>query len=84
VAFPNSEPWLETAQMAALLGIHRKTLLRLRSADINPFNEGEHYRRAGLTCRAPIHWHPIRTEEAFTGFKRTDPASIEAFSQEGI
>lgn len=82
MAFPNSEPWLDTAQMAICLGIHPKTLLRLRSADFTPFREGEHYRRGGLTTRAPLHWHSEKCEEAFTGFKRVDPSSVEAFSRE--
>ena len=74
--------WLDTPQMAQRFGIHPKTLLRLRAASFSPFREGEHYRRRGLTTRAPLHWHPTLSEEAFTAFKRIDPSSVEAFSRD--
>jgi hypothetical protein len=77
-----SVEWLDTPEMARRFGIHPKTLLKLRAAYFSPFREGEHYRRRGLTTRAPLHWHPVRAEEAFTGFKRVDPSSVEAFSRE--
>jgi hypothetical protein len=70
--------------MAARLGIHPKTLLRLRASRLSPFREGLHYRRGGLTTRAPFQWHGERCEEAFTAFGRVDPASVEAFSGEGL
>lgn len=79
-----SELWLDTAQMASRLRIHPKTLLRLRGADFSPFREGVHYRRGGLTTRAPFQWHGVLCEEAFTTFGRVDPATVEAFSGEPL
>jgi len=84
MAPPSSEQWLDTAEMAGRLGIHAKTLLRLRAAPFNPFREGLHYRRGGLTTRAPFQWHGDRCEGAFTDFSRVDPASVEAFSRDGL
>jgi hypothetical protein len=80
----SSEHWLDTAQMAGRLRIHPKTLLRLRAALFSPFREGVHYRRGGLTTRAPFQWHGDLCEQAFTEFGRVDPASIEAFSGESL
>lgn len=77
-----SQLWLSTGQMAGRLGIHPKTLLRLRGADFSPFREGVHYRRGGLTTRAPFQWNGLLCEEAFTTFGRVDPATVEAFSSE--
>lgn len=77
-----SELWLDTYEMALHLGIHPKTLLRLRAADFTPFREGLHYRRGGLTTRAPFQWHRDRCELAFTDFGRVDPSTVEAFSGE--
>lgn len=82
MTYPCSEQWLTTAGMAARLGIHPKTLLRLRGSAFSPFREGLHFRRAGLTIRAPIQWHGDRCEEAFTEFGRVDPSSVEAFTRE--
>lgn len=82
MTYPCSEQWLTTAAMAARLGIHPKTLLRLRSACFSPFHEGVHYRRGGLTTKAPFQWHGDLSEKAFTDFNRVDPASVEAFSSE--
>ena len=79
-----SEQWLDTAEMAGRLRIHPKTLLRLRAALFSPFREGVHYRRGGLTTRAPFQWHGDLCEQAFTEFGRVDPASIEAFSGEPL
>jgi hypothetical protein len=79
-----SEQWLATTQMAGHLGIHPKTLLRLRVARFTPFQEGVHYRRGGLTTRAPFQWHSDRCEGAFTDFSRVDPAAVEAFSRDGL
>ncbi len=84
MTYPCSEQWLTTAQMAGRLGVHAKTLLRLRSACFSPFHEGVHYRRGGLTTKAPFQWHGDRSELAFTQFGRVDPASVEAFSREAI
>ncbi|MFM7641539.1 MAG: hypothetical protein ACKO45_08315 [Cyanobium sp.] len=78
------ELWLTTAQMAGRLGVHPKTLLRLRAASFSPFCEGVHFRRGGLTTKAPFQWHGERCEEAFTAFGRVDPASVEAFSREPL
>ena len=79
-----SEQWLDTAQMVGRLRIHPKTLLRLRAAIFAPFREGVHYRRGGLTTRAPFQWHGDLCEQVFTEFGRVDPASIEAFSGEPL
>jgi hypothetical protein len=84
MAPPCSEPWLTTPQMASRLGVHPKTLLRLRAACFSPFREGEHYRRGGLTTKAPFQWHGDLCEGAFTAFGRVDPSTIEAFSQEPL
>jgi hypothetical protein len=84
MAHPYPEQWLNTAQMADRLGVHPKTLLRLRVASFTPFQEGVHYRRGGLTTRAPFQWHGDLCERAFTDFGRVDPASVEAFSREDL
>ncbi|WP_411876842.1 hypothetical protein [Vulcanococcus limneticus] len=67
--------------MAQQLGIHPKTLLRLRRQPYSPFREAEHFRHGGLSTRAPLQWQPLATEQAFTSFRRIDPAAVEAFSQ---
>lgn len=84
MAYSCTEQWLTTAQMAGRLGVHPKTLLRLRAAHFSPFREGEHFRRGGLTTKAPFQWHGERSEEAFTAFGRVDPATVEAFSSEPL
>lgn len=84
MAYSCPELWLTTAQMAGRLGVHPKTLLRLRAARFSPFREGEHFRRGGLTTKAPFQWHGERCEEAFTSFGRVDPATVEAFSREPL
>ncbi len=66
--------------MADRLSIHPKTLLRLRAAEFSPFKVGSHYRRGGLTTRAPFQWQSELCEEAFTEFSRVDPTRVEAFS----
>lgn len=76
--------WLTTFEMASRLHIHAKTLLRLRAALFSPFREGVHYRRGGLTTKAPFQWHGDLSEKAFTDFNRVDPATVEAFSSEDI
>jgi len=81
---PCPEQWLSTGQMAGRVRVHPKTLLRLRAAPFSPFREGVHYRRGGLTTRAPFQWHGDLCEQAFTEFGRVDPASIEAFSGEPL
>ena len=70
--------------MAARLGIHPKTLLRLRRSYLSPFREGVHFRYAGLTTKAPLQWQADLSEAAFTGFARVDPATVEAFTSEGV
>jgi hypothetical protein len=79
-----SEQWLSTGEMAGRVRIHPKTLLRLRASLFSPFREGVHYRRGGLTTRAPFQWRGDLSEQAFTEFGRVDPASIEAFSGESL
>jgi hypothetical protein len=73
--------WLPTAEMAAALGIHPKTLNSLRRRSDSPFKEGTHYRHAGATTGAPIQWFVEPTDEAFTNFKRTPARDVEAFSE---
>jgi hypothetical protein len=82
VTYPCSEQWLTTGQMAGRLCIHPKTLLRLRAAGFSPFQEGEHFRRGGLTTRAPFQWHGDLCEKAFTDFNRVDPTTVESFSSQ--
>jgi hypothetical protein len=72
--------WLDSPSMASRLGIHVKTLLKLRRQPYSPFREGEHYRRGGLSTLAPLQWEPEVTERAFTSFRRIDPALVETFS----
>lgn len=71
--------WISTEEMAETIGIHPKTLLGLRRKDICPFEEGTHYRRKGATTKSPLQWQPEKTEQAFTSFKRADPAEIETY-----
>jgi hypothetical protein len=78
----SSPRWLSSDEMASQLGLHAKTLLRLRRQPFSPFTEGKHFRRGGLSTRAPLQWEPISTEAAFTSFHRVDPAQVEVFSGE--
>ena len=75
--------WVDTAAMANRLGIHPKTLLRLRKQPHSPFQEGQHYRYGGLTTGAPLQWFPERTEASFTNFRRIDVSAVETFSTAG-
>jgi hypothetical protein len=77
---PQSSLWVNTVEMAAFLGIHPKTLYRLKAIPNSPFKESVHFRRRGLTSRAPLQWSPELTEKAFTGFRRLDPAGVETFA----
>jgi hypothetical protein len=72
--------WVDTAAMAERLGIHPKTLLRLRKQLRSPFQEGTHYRYGGLTTGAPLQWFPEPTDQAFTDFKRLPVSAVETFS----
>jgi len=72
--------WVDTAAMAERLGIHPKTLLRLRKQLRSPFQEGTHYRYGGLTTGAPLQWFPEPTDQAFTDFKRLPISAVETFS----
>lgn len=44
---------------------------------------GLHFRRGGLSTRAPLQWEPAATEAAFTSFRRIDPAQVETLAREG-
>jgi len=77
--FHQKAPWVSTEEMAEFIGIHPKTLLGLRRKENCPFVEGKHYRRKGSTTNSPLQWHPEKTEEAFTSFKRTDPSKLETY-----
>ncbi len=68
---------MNTLGMAKALGISQKFLLKLRKLDESPFTAGEHYRFQGVTTSAPVRWFPGPTDEAFSSFKRVDPACIE-------
>lgn len=72
--------WVDTAVMAERLGIHPKTLLRLRKQLRSPFQEGTHYRYGGLTTGAPLQWFPEPTDQAFTDFRRVPASAVETFS----
>ena len=76
----NTRSWVDTAAMAERLGIHPKTLLRLRKQQLTPFVEGTHYRYGGLTTGAPLQWFPEQTDQAFTDFQRLPVSAIETFS----
>ena len=76
----NTRIWVDTAAMADRLGIHPKTLLRLRKQQHAPFAEGTHYRYGGLTTRAPLQWFPELTDQAFTDFRRVPVSAVETFS----
>ena len=79
-AMSNTRSWVDTAAMAERLGIHPKTLLRLRKQQLTPFVEGTHYRYGGLTTGAPLQWFPEQTDQAFTDFQRLPVSAIETFS----
>ena len=68
---------LSTEAMAKALGISQKLLLRLRKQPGSPFQLGIHYRFQGISTAAPVRWFPAPTDEAFSSFKRFDPAVIE-------
>jgi len=76
----HTRTWVDTAAMAERLGIHPKTLLRLRKQLRSPFQEGTHYRYGGLTTGAPLQWFPESTDQAFTDFKRLPVSAVETFS----
>ena len=69
--------------MAAHLGIHRSTLLRLRRDARSPFRDGQHYRRTGLSAQATLQWHLARTEEAFTALQIQPASQIETYAAAG-
>ena len=51
--------WVNTEGMAGLLGIHYKTLAKLKARGY--FNEGQHYRKANpLAKRSNLLWHTHR------------------------
>jgi hypothetical protein len=76
----NTRIWVDTAAMAERLGIHPKTLLRIRKQPRSPFQEGAHYRYGGLTTGAPLQWFPEQTDQAFTDFRRAPVSAVETFS----
>ena len=71
--------WLTTQEMATHLRVHKTTLLDLRRLT-KTFREGRDFRRAGLSKRGTIQWHPIKAEEAFSNSKRIPVASVETFA----
>ena len=70
--------WIDTAAMAAHLGVHPKTLKRLKNTTVM-FEEGIDYRLAGASTRAPLQWQYEVAEKSFTHFKRIDPAEVETY-----
>ena len=76
----NTRIWVDTAAMAERLGIHPKTLLRIRKQPRSPFQEGAHYRYGGLTTGAPLQWFPESADQAFTDFQRGPVGAVETFS----
>ena len=70
--------------MAAHLGIHYSTLLRLRRDERSPFRNGHHYRRTGLSAQATLQWHLKRTEEAFTSLHIQPADQIETYAAAGV
>jgi len=76
--------WVTTPTMAAHLGIHRSTLLRLRRDARSPFRDAHHYRRTGLSAQATLQWHLKRTEEAFTSLHIQPADQIETFAAAGV
>ena len=70
--------WIDTAAMAAHLGVHPKTLKRLKNTTAM-FEEGIDYRFAGASTHAPLQWHLETTELSFTRFKRIDPSEVETY-----
>ena len=79
----HTQSWVNTPSMADRLGIHPKTLLRLRKQLRSPFQEGLHYRYGGLTTGAPLQWFPEEADKAFTDFRRTPVSAVEAFTAAG-
>jgi hypothetical protein len=73
--------WQSSDDMASEVGLHPRTLLRLRRQPFSPFEEGLHFRRGGLSTGAPLPWEPVATEAAFTSFCRIDSAQVETFSR---
>lgn len=71
-----------TEEMAKILGLCTKTLLRLRRDPVTPFRLGEHYRYRGTTRNAPLQWFPEATDHAFTSFQAERWRSIE--TMEGV
>lgn len=65
--------------MAAHLGIHRSTLLRLRRDARSPFRDAHHYRRTGLSAQATLQWHLERTEAAFSSLRIQPASQIETY-----
>lgn len=51
--------WIDTRVMAEMLGVHRKTLTRLKQSGY--FTEGEHYRKKNpLAPRSDFTWHQTK------------------------
>ena len=65
--------------MAAILGIHRQTLLRLRRSNFSPFVEGRDFRWSGMTTNSNLQWHVATTESTFTNARRMPAADLETF-----
>ena len=76
--------WVTSPKMAAHLGIHYSTLLRLRRDERSPFRNGHHYRRTGLSAQATLQWHLKRTEEAFTSLHIQPADQIVTFAAAGV
>lgn len=53
--------WISTNEMADVLGVHEKTLRRMKSSGV--FREGVHYRKKNITSSKGVFlWHIQRVE----------------------
>ncbi len=73
-------PWVPSALMAELLGIHPQTLRKLRRHQLSPFQEGKDYRWVGLTTAGHLQWQVDQTMSTFTDFRRMPADEIEQFA----
>ena len=73
-------PWVPSALMAELLGIHPDTLRSLRRHPLSPFKEGRDFRRIGLTTSSRLQWQVESTLATFTDFRRIPASQVETFA----
>ena len=73
--------WVSTDQFAQQLGIHPQTVRVIRRSPTNPWVEGVHYRRKGLTSSGTLQWNSALAEEAFIGMRRSPAGGVESFQR---